>query len=64
MIATISTIFILTCLFALYMLPSIVAFMTGHKHRWIVLPLNIVFGATIFVWLGLLIWSACSEDVY
>jgi hypothetical protein len=45
-------------LFALFILPSAIAFNKKHDLRWIVLFLNIFAGWTFLVWLILLIWMS------
>lgn len=36
---------------ALYLLPSLVAFNRGVHNRWLVLVINLVFGASLIGWL-------------
>ncbi len=42
---------------ALYMLPSLIAFIRRHPNRWVILILNAVCGVTVIVWLGCLVWA-------
>jgi hypothetical protein len=53
---------VLLCIGALllalvYILPSIIAFQRGHRYRWPILIINIVFGATVIGYVVALIWS-------
>lgn len=43
----------------IYVIPSIIAFWRKHPNRWLILVVNIVFGATGLGWLGSFVW-ACS----
>jgi len=43
----------------IYIIPSIIAFGRKHPNRWLILVVNVVFGATGLGWLGSLVW-ACS----
>ena len=43
----------------IYIVPTIIAFRRKHPNRWLVLVVNVVFGATGLGWLGSLVW-ACS----
>ena len=45
----------LVCCFIL--LPSFIAFRRRHPNRWLILLVNVVFGATVIGWLGALIWA-------
>ena len=35
----------------IYMIPTLVAFNRGHRNRWVIMIINIVFGATLLGWL-------------
>lgn len=41
----------------IYFVPTIVAFVRKHPNRWLILLINVVFGATLLGWLGALIWA-------
>ena len=41
----------------LFMLPTVIAFRRAHPHRWAVLIVNVVFGATGILWIGCLLWA-------
>jgi len=53
---------ILLILSAMYVMPTIIAFIRGHRNRWLILILNIFFGYTIIIWLILIIWSLNKID--
>ncbi len=41
----------------IYFLPSIIAFRRHHPHRWPILAIDVLFGATGIGWLGTLVWA-------
>ena len=49
-------------LFALYLLPTFIAFSRDHRNRWIIFIVNIVFGATVLGWLIALVWAMNKVD--
>lgn len=49
-------IFFLVCLL-IYFLPSIVAFQRDHHYKWVILGVNLFFGATGVAYLAVLIWA-------
>jgi Na+/proline symporter len=58
------TIWILLGLLAvlIYMLPTIFAFNKGHRNRWVIMIINIVFGLTLLGWLIAIIWAFNKVD--
>lgn len=40
-----------------YGIPSIVAFVTSHRHRWAIFALNVFTGWTFIGWVAALVWS-------
>ena len=44
-------------IFYIYMLPTIIAGCRGHRNRVPIFILNLFLGATIFGWVGSLIWA-------
>lgn len=38
-------------------IPTIIAFWRRHPNRWIILVINVVFGATLLGWLIALVWA-------
>lgn len=38
-----------------YLLPSLIAFNRGTDNRWLVLVINVIFGATFFGWVVALV---------
>lgn len=48
--------------FAIYILPTLVAFHRDHRHRWLILIVNIAFGATLIGWLVALVWALNKLD--
>lgn len=49
--------FVVAAVVGLYLLPVIIAFIRGHKSRWAILVLTVLFGWTIALWFFALIWS-------
>ena len=47
---------------ALFLLPTFIAFSRGHRNRWIIFIVNIVFGATVLGWLIALVWAMNKVD--
>jgi hypothetical protein len=47
----------------IFFLPSVIAFRKGHKYRWIILFINVVFGFTLIGWFGALIWSVAGNNI-
>lgn len=47
---------------ALYLLPSIIAFVRGHSYRWIILAINGVIGWSLLGWLGPMIWAVWPSE--
>lgn len=41
----------------IFIMPTIVAFYRGHPNRWVIMLINVVFGATLLGWLASLIWA-------
>lgn len=46
----------------IYPLPSIIAFAKRHRNRWVILVINIAFGATVIGWLIALVWALNKVD--
>ena len=44
------------------MIPTIVAFNKGHRNRWEIMIINIVFGTTLLGWLIAIIWAFNKVD--
>lgn len=42
---------------SLYLLPSVVAYSTGHRNAPLVLLINFLFGVTVIGWVVALIWA-------
>ncbi len=49
-------------LLAIYFLPTIIAFNRQHRHRWVILIVNVVFGCTLLGWLVALVWAFNKFD--
>ena len=45
-----------------YPLPAIIAFSRRHRNRWVILVINIAFGATVIGWLIALVWALNKVD--
>jgi len=41
----------------IYIIPTLVAFHRNHPNRWLILAINVAFGATIIGWIGPLVWA-------
>jgi hypothetical protein len=41
----------------LYVLPSLIAFRRRHRHRWVILIVDVMFGASVVGWLWALFWA-------
>jgi hypothetical protein len=46
----------------LFLLPTIIAFSRQHRNRFVIMLINIVFGATGLGWIGSLIWALNKID--
>jgi hypothetical protein len=46
----------------IYPLPAIIAFTKRHRNRWVILVINIAFGATVIGWLVALVWALNKVD--
>ena len=46
----------------IYPLPAIIAFTKRHRNRWVILIINIAFGATVIGWLIALVWALNKVD--
>jgi len=50
----------LVCL--IYCLPAIIAFTRRHRSRWVILAINLAFGATVIGWVIALVWALNIVD--
>jgi amino acid transporter len=48
-------------LLGLYLLPSLIAFVRGHRNRHALAKFNILGGWTIFGWIVALVWAIYAE---
>lgn len=46
----------------LYLLPTFIAFNRVHRNRWVIMIINVVFGATVLGWLIALVWALNRVD--
>jgi len=53
---------LIIALIAIYFLPAMIGFSRDHRNRWIILLINVVFGATVLGWLIALIWAMNKID--
>ena len=44
-------------IFAVYFLPSLIAFAREHKNKLAIFLLNLLLGWTVFGWVSSLVWS-------
>ena len=47
----------ITSIFAVYFLPSFIAFSRDHKNKVSIFLLNLLLGWTVLGWVGSLVWS-------
>lgn len=47
----------ITSIFAVYFLPSFIAFSRDHKNKVAIFLLNLLLGWTVLGWVGSLVWS-------
>ena len=52
----------ITSIFAVYFLPSFIAFSRAHKDRLVIFLLNLFLGWTFLGWVWALIWSLKKAD--
>ena len=55
-------IIILLILAFIYFLPTVIAFNRGHRSRWVIFIINVVFGCTFLGWIICLIWALNKID--
>ncbi|WP_326660009.1 superinfection immunity protein [Streptomyces sp. NBC_00385] len=48
---------------AVYLLPSLIAFHRGTDNRWLVLVINVIFGATFLGWVVALVLALRKPKV-
>ena len=58
----IGMIVLFTLIIAAYCLPAIVAFSKRHRNRWVILAINLAFGATLIGWVIALVWAMNKVD--
>lgn len=44
-----------------YLLPTIIAYVRGHRNRRALAKLNVLAGWTVFAWFTALVWSIYAE---
>lgn len=49
--------FTVASMFAVYFLPSFIAFGRAHRNRLAIFLLNLILGWTVLGWVGSLVWS-------
>ncbi|WP_025733324.1 superinfection immunity protein [Carnimonas nigrificans] len=45
-----------------YFIPTVIAFMRGHKNRIAIFLLNLLLGWTFLGWVASLVWSFTAKD--
>lgn len=48
-------------LFAVYMIPTFIAFSRGHASKWGIFATNLLLGLTGIFWVAALIWSLSNK---
>lgn len=46
---------------AVYMAPTIIAFMRGHASKWAILAVNFFLGFLVFGWFWAFIWALANK---
>ena len=54
---TILELLLVVLIFALYFLPTLIAFLRQHKNKLAIFLLNLLLGWTVLGWMGSLVWS-------
>ena len=54
---TILELLLVVLIFALYFLPTLIAFLRQHKNKLAIFLLNLLLGWTVLGWVGSLVWS-------
>ena len=54
---TILELLLIVLIFALYFLPTLIAFLRQHKNKLAIFLLNLLLGWTVLGWVGSLVWS-------
>ena len=49
---------VITLIFAVYFLPTFIAFLRQHRNKLAIFLLNLLLGWTALGWVGSLVWSA------
>lgn len=47
--------------FGFYMIPSLVAFLRGHRNYWPITALNFLLGWTGIAWIAALVWALTAN---
>ena len=53
---------IVLVVFGFFSIPTLVAFYRRHRSRWVILVVNVLFGATVIGWIVALIWALNKVD--
>lgn len=46
---------------AVFLLPTVIAFVRGHASKWGIAIVNILFGITVIGWVFALIWASSNK---
>lgn len=46
---------------AVFLLPTVIAFVRGHASKWGIAIVNILFGITVIGWVFALIWASSNN---
>ena len=55
--------FVLACLFALYMLPTIVAYFRKKRNTPAIVLVNLLLGWSVIGWIVAMVWAVATESV-
>lgn len=58
---SLAAILVLLFVLAIYLIPTIIAFVRGHASKWGIGVLNIVLGWSLVFWVVALIWSLSNK---
>lgn len=53
---------IITIIFLIHFLPSYIAIIKRHRHKWPIVAVNLFLGWTLLAWVGALVWALLPAD--
>ncbi len=55
-------IFLCIVSFVIYILPGVIAYKRDHHYKWVIIAMNLFFGATAIGWLVALVWAVWPRE--